>query len=275
MILKAITRAVSPDISQCELTFRPRECVDYERAASQHESYRNFLKQRGAEVVYLDACEELPDCCFVADTAVVLDELAVIASMGAAARRGEITAIEKVLSQHRELARLAPPATLDGGDVVVMGREIFVGRSSRTNLEGIEAFARIVSPFGYKVTPVAVSGSLHLTTACSAIDDETLLVNPRWIDATPFARFWVWHVPEQEPWAANIVRVREAVCVEAGAPRTLELIGKHCADVEVLDISEFRKAEGSLSCLSILFSDEGARHSGGSIEGNKEVQYAE
>jgi dimethylargininase len=249
--------------------------VDYERAVRQHEAYRNFLKRRGAEVVMLEACEALPDCCFVADTAVVLDELAVIASMGATARRGEVAAIEKLLSQHRELARLAPPATLDGGDVVLMGKEIFVGRSGRTNLEGIEAFARIVSPFGYKVTPVEVKGSLHLTTACSAIDDETLLVNPRWIDTSSFARFWVWHVPEDEPWAANIVRVRGAVCVEAGAPRTLELVGKHCAEVDVLDISEFRKAEGSLSCLSILFSDEGARPAGESIKESKEAKYAE
>lgn len=270
MILKAITRAVSPDISRCELTFCPRERVDYELAVRQHEAYRNFLKRRGAEVVMLEACAALPDCCFVADTAVVLDELAVIASMGAQARRGEITAVEKALSPHRDLVRLSLPATLDGGDVVRLGREIFVGRSGRTNLEGIEALARIVGPFGYRVTPVAVSGSLHLTTACSAIDDETLLINPRWIDATPFARFWVWHVPEQEPWAANIVRVGGTLCVEAGAPRTLELVGQHCADVEVLDISEFRKAEGSLSCLSLIFDDAGGR-----VEEHKEGKHAE
>src|SRR5215210_8001346 len=101
MMLKAITRAVSRNIGSCELTFKPRECVDYEKAVSQHEAYCELLRRRGTEVLHLDACDAHPDCCFVADTAVVLDELAVIARMGAPPRRGETSAIEKTLSTHR------------------------------------------------------------------------------------------------------------------------------------------------------------------------------
>jgi dimethylargininase len=232
--------------------------VDYERAARQHEAYRDFLERRGAEVLELGARDENPDCCFVADAAVVLDELAVVASMGARSRRAEVSAVEEVISSHRRVvSHIKLPATLDGGDVLRVGRRLFVGRSGRTNREGVEALASLVGPFGYEVTPVAVRGSLHLTTACSVLDEETLLVNPRWVDAAPLARFWVLEVPEEEPWAASTVRVGSAVCVEAGAPRTLELVGRHCRDVEVLDISEFRKAEGSLPCLSILFEDGG------------------
>lgn len=255
-MLKAITRAVSRNISRCELTFRPRESVDYAEAVRQHRAYCDFLESRGAEVINLDACDENPDCCFVADACVVLDEVAVIASMGAPSRRAETSAVEKVLPSRHHLSRINLPATLDGGDVLRVGRRLFVGRSGRTNREGFEAFARAVEPFGYEVTPVAVRGSLHLTTACSALDEETLLLNPRWIDAAPFERYWVLHVPEEEPWAASTIRVGETVCVEAGAPRTLELVGRHCREVSALDISEFRKAEGSLPCLSILFDDE-------------------
>jgi dimethylargininase len=162
----------------------------------------------------------------VADAAVVLDEVAVVASMGARSRRAEVAAVEEVISSLRNVLRIKPPATLDGGDVLRVGRRLFVGRSRRTNREGVEALASLVGPFGYEVTPVAVRGSLHLTTAASALDEETVLVNPRWIDAAPFARQWVLEVPEEEPWAASTVRVGRAVCVEAGAPRTLERDGR-------------------------------------------------
>lgn len=270
-MLKAITRAVSRDIARCELTYVERERVDYERAVGQHADYCHLLRRLSTEIITLAAAEEHPDCCFVADTAIVLDELAVIARMGAQARRGEISEVERVISKYRETQRIAPPATLDGGDVLRLGKQLFVGRSRRTNHAGIESLRRLVEPFGYRVTPVEVRGSLHLTTAASVLDDETVLVNSDWIDAAPFARFHVLDVPRQEPWAASTMRVGDAVCVEAGAPRTLELVGRHFARVEVLDISEFRKAEGSLPCLSIIFDDGRGR----SVETNGSRQNKE
>lgn len=269
-MLKAITRAVSRNIARCELTYKEREPVDYEKAVSQHLQYGNLLRRCGAEVIELAALDEHPDCCFVADTAIVLKEAAIIASMGASSRQSEIQAAAKTLSSYRHrIFSISPPATLDGGDVIVMGREIFVGCSGRTNSLGIEALEQITRPFGYRVTPVGVSGSLHLTTACSAIDEETVLLNPCWIDDTPFARFRVLYGLEEEPWAASTVRIGETVCVEANAPRTHALVSQHCAKVEVLDISEFRKAEGSLPCLSILF------HETNTSTQNKEEQDAE
>lgn len=275
MMLKAVTRAVSRHIARCELTYRGRECVDYERAVRQHEAYRDLLSRCGAQIINLEASDEHPDCCFVEDTAVVLDEVAVIASMGAPSRRGETHAVEKILSTCREIRRIQLPATLDGGDVVRLGRQLFVGRSRRTNLEGIEALEGIARPLGYSVTAVEVKGSLHLTTACSALNEETVLLNPRWIDAERFARYWVLPVPSDEPWAANTLRVGDTVCVEAHAPRTFDLVKLHCPQVEVLDISEFRKAEGSLSCLSILFQDADLNHTHQSINRNKEETHAE
>ena len=176
-------------------------------------------------------------------------------SPGTPSRQSEITGVAETLSAYREIVHIKPPATLDGGDIVILGKRIFVGHSKRTNREGIESLTRIVNAFGYDVTPVAVVGSLHLTTACGALNEETVLLNSRWIDVAPFARYWALNVPEDEPWAASTMRVGSTVCVEAGAPRTLEMVKKHCAEVEALDISEFRKAEGSLPCLSILFQD--------------------
>ncbi|HEY0007016.1 MAG TPA: arginine deiminase family protein [Pyrinomonadaceae bacterium] len=274
-MMKAITRSVSRNIARCELTFRERECVDYERAVQQHTSYRDMLRRAGAEVLNLEACDAHPDCCFVEDTAVVLDELAVIVNMGTPSRRGETAAVEKILSTQREVAHLAHPATLDGGDVIRLGKQIFVGHSKRTNREGVEALARLVSPFGYQVTPIRVAKCLHLSSACSALDEETVLLNPRWIDAEPLKRFRILLAAEDEPWAANTVRVGERVCVEAGAPRTLEIVGRHCRDTEALDVSEFRKAEGSLSCLSIIFRDVVQNPGKQSINQNQEVKYAE
>jgi dimethylargininase len=273
-MLKAITRAVSRHIARCELTFRQREGVDYKRAVRQHAAYCDLLRRHGAQLVELEASDANPDCCFVADTAIVLDEVAVVASMGASSRREETSAVEKILSAHRQISRIKPPATLDGGDVVIIGKQIFVGHSRRTNRQGIEALARILRPLGYEVTPVAVNGSLHLTTACSVLNEETVLVNPRWIDVAPLARLWVIPVPEDEPWAASTMRINDTILVEAAAPRTVKLVGQHSASVEVLDISEFRKAEGSLSCLSILFRDT-ADASPHHLKQNKEVENAE
>ncbi|HVF50765.1 MAG TPA: arginine deiminase family protein [Pyrinomonadaceae bacterium] len=268
---KAITRAVSREIGRCELTYRRRECVDYTRAVRQHGEYCALLRRHGVEVLTLEACDSEPDGCFVADTALVLAELAVVGRMGAASRRGETAAVAEILSTTHELARIRAPATFDGGDAVVIGRQIFVGHSRRTNREGIESLSNLTKPFGYRVTPVRVAGSLHLTTACSVLDRETLLVNPRWIDASAFGRFQVLQVTEDEDWAANTISVGETVVVEAGAPRTHELVARHCRSVETLDISEFRKAEGSLACLSILFADAGGRRT----SRNREVMYAE
>jgi len=274
-MLQAITRAVSRNITRCELTFRQRECVDYDKAVFQHEEYCALLRRCGAQVVTLEACDENPDCCFVADTAIVLDEMAILASMGAPTRRDEVSAITESIRTHREIVRLAPRARLDGGDVLVMGRHIFVGRSRRTDSEGIASLAQLVRPFGYTVTPVSVTGSLHLTTACSALNEETVLLNPHWIDAAPFAAYWVLPVPEDEPWAASTMRVGETMCVEAGAARTLELVSQHCRNVAVSDISEFRKAEGSLPCLSILFRNTPQKPIDQNVNQNKEITHAE
>ncbi|MFN2492040.1 MAG: dimethylarginine dimethylaminohydrolase family protein [Pyrinomonadaceae bacterium] len=253
--ITAITRGVSSNIAACELTYRCRERIDYENAAMQLQDYCALLRKYGVEVVTVPASPSYPDCCFVQDAAVVLDEICVVGSMGAPARRGEVTEVEKILAPYRRIEHILLPATLDGGDVVPVGRTIFVGLSRRTNGRGIESFAKIVDAFGYKVVPVNVRGGLHLTTACGVVDDETLILNPRWIDASAVKGVRQLYVPEDEPWSANMIRIDEVICIEKGAPRTVELVEPYNDRIEILDISEFRKAEGSLSCLSIIFKE--------------------
>ena len=267
---KFITREVSPRIADCQLTYRRREPVNYERAAGQHAEYCALLRHRGAEVLTLPACEEFPDCCFVEDAGVLLDEILIVPRMGAASRRGETREVEKLFARTREVARMCAPATLDGGDVLLdtASRRLFVGLSRRTNAAGVEALANFTRPFGYRVTPIEVMGSLHLTTACSLIDEETVILNSHWVDERPFAGMRILRAFEDEPWAANTLRAGAAVCVEAGAPRTAELVSRQHPDIEVLDISEFRKAEGSLTCLSLIYRDAQQRAAPPDRKGN-------
>jgi dimethylargininase len=252
---KAITRGVSSNMDACELTYRSRDNIDLNKAVLQLERYNELLRTWGVDLLTMPASNSYPDCCFVQDTAVVLDEICVIASMGAVTRQGEVSEVERLVSPLRKIRRILPPATLDGGDVVQIGRRLFVGLSTRTNARGIAALERIVQPFGYTIVPTQVYGGLHLTTGCGVINDETVLLNPRWLDAQAFRGLRQLHVPEDEPWAANTIRVDNAVCLEERAPRTLELIQPFAKRIDTLEISEFRKAEGSLSCLSLIFRD--------------------
>ena len=254
----ALTRDVSPRLAQCELTFLPREAIDLERAVLQHAAYARLLQSLGLEVLRLSADPAYPDCCFVEDTAVVLDEIAVIARPGAPSRRGEVDAVAAALEPHRALARIPPPARLDGGDVLVQGRRIYVGVSGRTDPPGAEALRRIVGPLGYEVVPVVVTGCLHLKSALTSIDDETVLANPEWFDVARLDRVDVMRVPASEPGAANVLRAGGCVIAHAGFPRTIDLLAARGVDVRPVDVSEFLKAEAGVTCKSLVFITDAA-----------------
>jgi dimethylargininase len=248
----AITRAVPPTISRCELTYLEREPIDLVRAVAQHAAYAALLGGLGLDVIELPADPNLPDSCFVEDVAVVLDELAVLAMPGAASRRGEIPAVAASLARLRPLARVNLPATLEGGDVLRVGRTLFVGRSPRTNEAGVARLSALVEPLGYRVVPVAVTGCLHLKSAVTALDDERLLANAAWIDTAPLRALDILAVAPEEPGAANVLRVRGVIVAHTGFPRTMERIAALGYDVRPLDISEFLKAEAALTCKSLL-----------------------
>lgn len=251
----ALTRDVSPTIQQAELTYLERQPIDYARAVAQHDAYCDALSHLGLRVLRLPADPACPDCCFVEDTAVVLDELALIGAPTPVSRRPEVPAVASALAAYRELVHLPEGAHLEGGDVLRLGHVLYIGLSSRTNQEGILAVAHAVEPHGYRVVPVPVSGCLHLKTAVSAIGEEAVLANPDWIDMEVFADVAVLPVHAQEPFAANVLRARGVLIGDAGHPRTLDLLDRYGFAVQPLDMSEFAKAEAGVTCKSILFRE--------------------
>lgn len=265
----ALTHLPSPKMEDAIRTFAAHERIDLERVRAQHAAYREALAKAGAEVVVLDTNLEHPDCVFIEDVAIVLDEIAILTPMGAPARAGEPAGIEPTLRTYREVVRIEAPAKIEGGDVVVVGKQILVGQTDRTNARGIEELARITKPHGYDVRPVPVRGCLHLKTACTALPFGALVVNPAWLDVealrstlvaprgrTASGGSWgeVISVAEGEPHAANVVSVNGRVITGAGNPRTAELFRSHCIGIDVLDLSELAKADGCGTCLSLLFS---------------------
>jgi dimethylargininase len=254
-MLTAITRAVSPAIVRCELSFIDRQPIDLARAQRQHEAYELLLARLGARVISLPAEPELPDSMFVEDPAVVLDELAVILPLGTESRRREASSLAQELSKYRKLAYIQLPGTLEGGDVLRIGRKLFVGRTKRSNDEGVRQFAEIVKPHNYEVIGVPVSGCLHLKSAVTHIADNTLLANRSWFDTAPFAGYdWI-DVDPAEPHAANALALGGTVIFPASFPRTRGRIGSLGYRVTPLDISELQKAESGLTCSSLLFEN--------------------
>ena len=250
----AVMRGVSPTLARCELSFREREPIDLERAVAQHAAYAALLRSLELEVVELPTDPAFPDCCFVEDTAVVLDEVALLTRPGAVSRLGEVAAIEAALAAFRPTEPTPPPATLEGGDVLRVGRTLFVGRSARTNEAGVARLAAVAEPLGYRVVGVAVTGCLHLKSAVTALDDQRLLINRAWLDTAPFRSLELVDVAPEEPGAANVLRVAGVVVAHPGFPRTLDRIAALGYDLRPLDISEFLKAEAALTCKSLLFA---------------------
>jgi dimethylargininase len=252
-MLTAITRAVSPAIVNCELTFISRQAIALAKAEQQHRAYQQLLEKLGARVISLPAEPALPDSMFVEDPAVVLDELAIILPLGTETRRHEAASLAQALAQFRKLARVESPGQVEGGDVLRIGRRVFTGLSSRTNAEGIRQLASIVAPYGYEVVSVSVAGCLHLKSAVTYLGRNTLLANRAWFDTKPFAGFEWIDVAAEEPHAANALAIGDTVIFPASFPRTrasLEARGFH---VTPLDISELQKAESGLTCSSLLF----------------------
>jgi dimethylargininase len=252
-VLVAITRDVSPSIRNCELTHIEREPIDVDRARSQHREYEECLAKLGCKVVSLPAEPELPDSVFVEDTALVLDELAVIMRPGAASRRPETGSIAKALSAYRELSYIEEPGTIDGGDVLGIGKAIFVGLSYRSNAAGIEQLRRIVAPLGYRVEGVSVAGCLHLKTAVTQVAGDTLLINRACIDSGVFPKMRLIEVAPTEPSGANALLVNDRVVYPAAFPLTLGRLRERGLDVSVVDASELAKAEAGVTCCSLIF----------------------
>jgi dimethylargininase len=252
-MLTAITRAVSPAIVHCELSFIDRKPIDLATARAQHHAYEKLLAKLGARVISLPAEPDLPDSMFVEDPAIVLDELAVVLPLGTETRRREAPSLAEALSQLRKLEYISLPGTLEGGDVLCIGRRLFVGLTRRSNADGIRQLAAILAPHKYEVIAVPVTGCLHLKSAVTCLGRNTLLANRAWFDSAPLAGFeWV-DVDPAELHAANALGLGGTVIFPASFPRTRARIEARGFHVTALDISELQKAESGLTCSSLLF----------------------
>lgn len=248
----ALTREISPAIASCELTHLARSPIDVGQARVELEAYEAALRDLGGEVRRLPAAPDMPDSVFIEDAAVVLDELAVITRPGAATRRLETTAVADAIRPYRPLAAILAPGTLDGGDVLRVGRTLFVGVGSRTNESGVAQFRGMVSSQGYSVQPVGFQGCLHLKTGATLVADDLLLVNPAWVDAGRFGSLRTIEVDPNEPFGANALRIGDVVIYPAEHVRTRARLEAAGVTVRAVQIAELAKAEGGVTCLSVL-----------------------
>jgi len=252
--LIAITREVSAGLAACELSFVERRTIDVARARAQHRAYQEALRGLGCTLHVLDEQPDLPDAVFIEDTAVVFDEVAVMTRPGAPSRRPEVAGVAEALRAWRPLHVIEAPVTLDGGDVLRIGRSICVGESARSNTYAIGQLRVILSAYGYEVRGVPIRGCLHLKSAVTVLDDETVLLQPRWVARECFADHRIIEVDPGEEHAANVLRIGDALLMPSSFPRTRQRLEDAGYRVLTVDVSELQKAEGAVTCCSLLFS---------------------
>jgi len=249
----AVTREVSPALGNCELSYVPGAPIDVVRASAQHRDYQRTLETLGCRLLALPSEPGLPDSVFVEDVAIVLDEVAVLTRPGALSRRAEVASVAEVLRRYRPVLTIEAPGTLDGGDVLRVGRTLHVGESARSNAEGIAQLRGLLAGHGYTVQGVPTRGCLHLKSAVTQLDNDTLLLQPEWVDRVRFADFRVIEVDPAEPHAANVLCIGDALVMPASFPRTRQRLLDAGFHVIAVDVSELQKAEGAVTCRSLVF----------------------
>jgi dimethylargininase len=251
-LMKAIVRKPDSSIANCALTYMVRKRIDFDLALRQNLNYQDVLRKNGFKVIELPALEGFSDATFVEDTAVVTEEFVVAGRLGIEERRGEVESVAVLLKNYRNIHQIDSPGLLEGGDVLVIGRTIFAGFSSRTDKAGLHQFKNFVAPFGFRFNVVEVSGSLHLKTGYCYVGKNTILLNPKWIDRSHFRGFDIIEVDPSEPFGANALVAPEKVLLSSAFPKTRVLLEQAGFYAESIDISEFEKAEAGLTCMSLI-----------------------
>lgn len=229
---------------------------DYELAVKQHNRYITALSQCGVDVTVLDADENYPDSCFVEDPALITRECAIITNPGAESRNGEkdeiIDAVRKFFPEER-IEYIKNPGTLEGGDVMMVGDHFYVGRSARTNEEGIKQLTEILAKYGLTCSEVKLEEVLHLKTGVNYIENNNMLVAGEFVTKPEFEKYNKIVIPEEEAYGANCIWMNDTVIVPEGYPTVLKAIQDLGYKTLIVDTSEYRKVDGGLSCLSLRF----------------------
>lgn len=251
----AITRPTGEELRDCQLTHIERTDIDVVRAGAQHDDYLAVLRALDVHVIELPRLPGHPDAVFVEDTVLVLPEIAVLLRPGADSRLGELPSMAEAMAGYRECVEMPVPARLDGGDVIVFGERILVGETTRSSEAGVRALREFVAPLGYTVETVPVRDVLHLKSAATVVDDETLILCPEYVDLG-FLGAKLLEVPSDEPHGANVVRVGDTLLADASAPRTVEMLADYADNLVEVHVDEFGKAEGAVSCKGVIFDAE-------------------
>jgi dimethylargininase len=257
---RLVARQVSARYAQCVRSDTTR-AIDVSAARRQHEAYVETLRSLGLRVDVLAAEDDAPDACFVEDTAVITGAHALATRPGAESRRVEVASVAQELARDRQITAMSSPATLDGGDVLRVGNRLFVGLSSRTNRAGLDALAGVAALDGLDVVALSVRDGLHLKSACSLASPSLLVLDPRILgdeERSAFGDAGLTLLAVEEPAGANVLAVGDAVLVSSAAPRTAEQLRAKGLDVRVVDVGEFHKGDGALTCLSLRVPREGA-----------------
>ena len=250
----AITREISSRFNECEITHIDRAPIEVSIARAEHHEYVKALTQLGCQVIELPEEPELPDSVFVEDTAFILDEAAVITRPGADSRKPETESIIRALSPHRPLIHVTEPATVDGGDVLVLGKNIYIGISTRSNEASVRQIQELLDKYGYTVTGVEMHDCLHLKTAVTKVDEKTLLINQKWVDTFHFKNFDLIDVDPSEPFAANCLPVNGHIIFPTSFPKTRAKLESRGYKIQAVSVDELAKAEGAVTCCSLIIS---------------------
>ncbi|MEK7279766.1 MAG: arginine deiminase family protein [Nitrospirota bacterium] len=226
--------------------------IDTDRAIEQHKIYAQTLSELGIDLVRLSPLEEFPDSCFVEDTAVIIGDIAIICRLKPASRSGEEEEIGKLLKEHKEVLHIRRPAFLEGGDLLVTHDKVYIGRSGRSDDNGISQLRDILRE-GRNVIPVDIEDALHLKSVCTLIDEDTLLIREGSGCKGFFKGFRFIEAPHEEECSANVLSIHGKIIMPMGYPRTKERLMGMGHEVIEVDISEFEKGDGGVTCLSILF----------------------
>jgi len=247
----AVVRPVPDSYSRCVRT--NVEKIDVDLAKKQHEQYCNALKKLGLKLTWIKSDNSLPDSCFVEDTAVVIEEKAVICNMKLKSRAKEVVEVAKVLEKLKETYHIKPPATIDGGDLLKIEDKVFVGITARTNLHAIHQLEKILENTALKIVPVKVHNVLHLKSACTYLGSNCVVLSKGHFNTNILRGYEKIVVAKGEEYAADCLAVNGTILMAKGYPKTKQLLEKKGFPVKELEMSEFRKGDGALTCLSILF----------------------
>jgi len=250
----AIVRDVPNTYTSCVKVNPPQVNINVGLAKEQHNYYCEILERLGITLIRIEADDKFPDCCFVEDTAMLFGDVAIISHMGTISRIGEEIEIKKILHTYMEKTyNIKTPATVDGGDVLKINKNVFIGLSNRTNQSAIQQIGSFISEKGYQVIPIKTEKILHLKSCCTYLGNDYVVMVPGYFDDKVFSEYKKILIPKIESYGANCLSINGRVLISEKHPATKKLIESEGFETIDVPMSEFRKGEGSLTCLSIIF----------------------